>query len=262
MHTTTLIFRFVTLCACFVASLSRASEPLRLKVMTFNIHHSEGLDGQTDVARIADVIRSAKPDLVALQEVDQRMTRTANIDQPAELARLTNMHVAFGGNLELQGGHYGNAILSRWPLDKTQNHLLPNSEGGEQRGVLVAEWNAPEAPQLRFMATHFDHRRSDTDRLASAKAVNQLLEHSELPALLAGDLNAQLGSQAMNQLTGKWTIPHIKDRPTFPAQSPTRQIDFILVYPKKRWRILDVAVVDEPVASDHRPLVASLELLP
>ena len=107
-----------------------------LSVMTYNIHHGEGTDGKVDIERIAAVIKQADPDLVALQEVDQKVKRSGQIDQPAELARLTGLHVVFGGNLPLEGGEYGNAVLSRFPIKRHENHSLPRTDGGEQRGVL------------------------------------------------------------------------------------------------------------------------------
>src|SRR5690606_27998305 len=141
--------------------------------------------------RIARVIRSVEPDLVALQEVDKKVKRTQGIDQPAELARLTKMHVVFGPNIELQGGEYGNAVLSRFPIARHKHHLLPNIDESEQRGVIVAEINLPGTnPPLMLYATHLDFREDDRERLASAKAINDLVaKHPERPALLAGDLN-------------------------------------------------------------------------
>ena len=74
-----------------------------------------GVDRKLDVPRIARVIKSVKPDLVALQEVDNKAGRSGRVDQATELARLTGMRPVFGANIPLQGGHSGNAILSRFP---------------------------------------------------------------------------------------------------------------------------------------------------
>ncbi len=86
-----------------------------IRVLSYNIRHGEGMDGQVDLARIAAVIRSARPDLVSLQEVDVGTERTNRIDQVATLARLTGMAPIFVGNITYQGGDYGNAILSAYP---------------------------------------------------------------------------------------------------------------------------------------------------
>lgn len=259
--------RVVWLSLLFVLPLAiaaQADEPFRLRMLSYNIHHAEGVDRQLDVERIARVILSVKPDLVALQEVDQKVGRTKSVDQPAELARLTKMHVAFGANIELQGGHYGNAILSRFPIARQKNHLLPSFGGGEQRGVIEAEIALPKPnPPLLLLATHFDYRTDDQERLASVKFIQELVaRHDDQPALLAGDLNATPASKTLELLATVWTRVNEKPLATIPVHSPKRQIDFILYRPPARWKVIDVQVLDEAVASDHRAIFSELELLP
>jgi endonuclease/exonuclease/phosphatase family metal-dependent hydrolase len=241
-----------------------ANEPLRLRVLSYNIHHGEGVDGRLDLPRIANVIREVNPDLVSLQEVDQNVARTNHIDQAKELSRLLGMQVAFGGNIDLQGGKYGNAVLSRMDIARHQNHLLPNTHGGEQRGVLAVELNLPTVEErLLFLATHFDHRRDEQQRLDSSQAINELLqEYPGRIALLVGDLNATPDSQTLAILQQRWRLANEQALPTIPVEKPTRQIDFILFYPSDRWRVIETKVLDEAVASDHRPLLSVLELSP
>ena len=236
--------------------------PLTLRVLSYNIHHGEGTDGQLDLERIAKVITSVDPDLVALQEVDRNVQRTSQVDQPAELARLTKMSVIFGDNISLQGGQYGNAILSRFPILDHQNHALPNFDGGEQRGVLEAEVQLPGShPTLLFMATHLDHRRDDKERIASARAINERIEDRPgAVALLAGDLNDIPGSRTLVELGNHWSRANRAISPTIPVEEPTRQIDYILLRPADRWRVIQTRVLDEAVASDHRAILAVLEL--
>jgi endonuclease/exonuclease/phosphatase family metal-dependent hydrolase len=246
---------------------SRSEEgqgPLTIRVLTYNIHHGEGVDGKLDLQRIAGVIRSVDPDLVALQEVDQRVERTNGIDQPAELARLTGMHVAFGGNIKLQGGDYGNAVLSRWAIEATTNHLLPCLDGGEQRGVLEVKVALPGVRSpLHFLATHLDHRPDGKERLSSAKKINSLgAREAESPAILAGDLNDVLDSAALVELRKSWHTTNDKPLPTIPVSRPLRQIDFVLVRPAARWRVVETRVLEEAVASDHRAVLAVIEWLP
>ena len=133
--------------------------PVVLRVMTYNIHHAEGLDGKVDLERIANVIRQSNADVIALQEVDKNTERTGSIDMPADLARLTGMNVAFGANLDnFQGGQYGTAILSRFPIESYENHRLKQAREGEQRGVLQAVLKIAQG-QLLFTCTHLDHTR-------------------------------------------------------------------------------------------------------
>ncbi|MEW4530717.1 endonuclease/exonuclease/phosphatase family protein [Maioricimonas sp. JC845] len=245
-----------------VFAAAPASEPLRLRVLSYNIHHAEGVDGKLDLERIAGVIRAVEPDLVALQEVDSNVRRSESVDQPAELARLTGMEGVFGGNIELQGGGYGNAVLSRLPIVRHENHRLPRFDNGEQRGVLEVEVTLPgDRGRLLLLATHFDHRRNERERIASAEAINRMVaKRSGLPALLAGDLNALPESETLRVLGRQWTRSNAEVQPTFPAQKPNRQIDYVLFRPEGRWKVVETKVLDESVASDHRAFLAVLEL--
>ena len=241
-----------------------AAEPIRLRVLSYNIHHGEGSDRKRDLERIAKVILSVTPDVVALQEVDQTVKRTNRIDQPAELARLTKMNVIFGANIELQGGHYGNAVLSRFPITRHENHLLPNIDGSEQRGALETEITLPpsKSPLLLF-ATHLDFRADERERLASATAINEwVARQPDRPALLAGDLNATPKSATLQRFEKVWTRANESPQATVPVKHPTKQIDFILYRPADRWKVVEVTVLDEAVASDHRASFAVLELQP
>ena len=251
-----------TLSLMSAVSTAKADEPTQLRVLSYNIHHAEGVDQKLDLERIANVILSVKPDIVALQEVDKKATRSGSVDQSTELSRLTRMNVAFGANIPLQGGHYGNVVLSRFPIASHKNHLLPNIDNGEQRGVIAAEIDIPKLSQpLLLLASHLDHRRDGRERIASAKAINQMLgQNSSQAALLAGDLNDVIGSETLREFDSMWTRVNAESLPTIPVASPERQIDFIMFLPLERWRVIEVKVLDEAVASDHRAILAVLEL--
>jgi endonuclease/exonuclease/phosphatase family metal-dependent hydrolase len=229
----------------------------QVRVVTYNIHHAEGTDGKIDAERIARVIRSADPDFAAVQEVDVRTARVEKADLVHDLARLTGLHAVFGRTIDHQGGWYGNAVLSRWPLNGFVNHEMPFTPGREKRGVLEALSNAG----FRFLATHLD--TSEGDRLPAVRRIHELVaERGDLPMILAGDLNATLGSATMNALLEDWSTASLGEPlPTIPSAKPARQIDYVLFRPAARWRVVEVRVLDEPVASDHRPVLAVLELL-
>lgn len=241
---------------------SEAAEPLRLRILSYNIHHGAGVDGKLDLPRIAGVIRGAEPDLVALQEVDRIVERSGRVDQPAELAKLLDMHVAFGANIRLQGGQYGNAVLSKFPLVRHENRLLPNVDRGEQRGLLDADVGLPGGRgELRFLVTHFDHRPDDRERRASVEQVNRLaMLQPDRPTILAGDLNDGPSSAVLRELDTRWRRTNDEPRPTVPVDRPVQQIDFVLVRPVDRWKIVETRVLDEAVASDHRAVLAVVEL--
>lgn len=239
-------------------------EPVRLRVLSYNIRHGEGMDGKLDLERIARVIREAAPDVVALQEVDRGCRRTRGLDEPAELGKLTGLTPIFEKNIPYQGGEYGNAVLTRLPVKAWRNEHHPSHYEGEQRGFLVVDLTAPDARKtpFRFMATHIDYRPDDAERMDSVRAIEKVArDHPDLPTILAGDLNSQPESRTMAAFGENWTRTDSAPMLTFPADKPDRQIDYVLVRPRARWKVVETRILDEPVASDHRPLLTVLELV-
>jgi endonuclease/exonuclease/phosphatase family metal-dependent hydrolase len=240
--------------------------PVVLRVMTYNIHHAEGLDGKVDLERIANVIRQSNADIVALQEVDKNTRRTGGIDMPADLARRTGMNIVFGANLDnYQGGQYGTAILSRFPIESHENHLLKQTREGEQRGVLQAVL-AVNQGQLLFTCTHLDHKADPAERLFSETQFTGLFaRHAGLPALLCGDFNDTPASELHKRLSKKWTdawsIAGKSNGFTMGSANPTRRIDYIWLSSKKNFRVRWVDV-PRSEASDHLPLVAEIRFTP
>ncbi|QDU77603.1 Endonuclease/Exonuclease/phosphatase family protein [Bremerella volcania] len=251
----------MVLLALVFAPTASADEPIRIRVVSYNIHHGEGTDGKLDLSRIAQVVSDAKPDIIALQEVDRNTKRTGNVDQAAELARLLEMNGVFGGNIDLQGGHYGNAILTRYASISSTNHQLPSLANGEQRGVMEADIAVPgfKLP-LKFLATHYDHRPDENERIASCEMIAQLTrDWGDRPALLAGDLNALPESKPLMLLEKDWIRSNREVLPTIPSDQPTRQIDYILLRPNMGWKVVECRLLDGVVASDHRGILAVLE---
>ncbi len=231
-----------------------------IRVLSYNIHHGQGIDGRLDLERIARVIRSVSPDIVALQEVDVQVKRSQSVDQARELAELCDMRFVFGGNIDLQGGKYGNAVLTKGMIETSTNIALPNVDDGEQRGLLDVRIRLNEQ-KIRVLATHFDNRPDSRERLASIEIANQLaLADKETPTLLVGDLNAEFESEVLQHAKQVWSITNPTRMPTIPVTKPKRQIDFVLTHPTGRWQVRDTQVLDESQASDHRPLLAILGL--
>lgn len=233
-------------------------EPLALKVMTYNIHHAAGMDGVIDISRIADVIVSADPDLVSLQEVDRFVERTARADQARQLEELTGMYMAFGFAINYQGGDFGNVILSKYPLTNITMHPLPG-DPGEDRTLMEATIALPGySTPITFLATHLD-----TFTKPRTESIPLILD--VLPAtndhlyILAGDLNDGPGTPVMDSLAQRFTNAAPAHLFTFPSSNPDRQIDHILFTATEGWSVILAEVIDEPVASDHAPLVAVFE---
>ncbi len=248
-------------------SLGAKEAPRPITVLSYNIHHGEGTDGRVDLERIAAVIRAQSPDLVALQEVDRATRRTGGVDQLQTLACLLGMQPVFGRTIDYQGGMYGNGVLTRLPVNGFANRALPFTPGREPRGVLQLHvYTGPTESGhflFRVFATHLDV--AEADRLKAVEALpDWVAEEPDTPTLLLGDLNALPGSAPMARLLASgWSVAGEPGaHPTFPARDPQRQIDYILFRPAHRWRVLEVWVPEEAVASDHRPIAARLELLP
>ncbi len=240
---------------------SSSASAVELRVLSYNIHHGRGTDGEVDLARIAKVIQSAKPDLVALNEVDKGVNRSGKIDEPAELARLTGMHAAFEKNIDHDGGEYGNAILSRWPIEKIENVRLPSLYDGERRGMLMVQVEPKEGETFWFAATHLDYRPNDAERLESAEAIEKLMagRFAKQRFVLAGDFNALPESRVIERFAKTWKIA--ESGHTFPAEKPTKRIDYVMMRPKPAWRVRSAKVLKAPVESDHRPVLVVLDVV-
>jgi endonuclease/exonuclease/phosphatase family metal-dependent hydrolase len=249
--------------------------PAEIRVVTYNIRHGEGMDHRIDLERIAKVLIAQKPDIVALQEVDQGTRRAGGVDQPAELARLTGMKAFFGHNIDYDGGGYGTAVLTKLPVRssasvKLKSFYQSTPQHAEQRGVQVLELGEPGEPGLLFLCTHLDYRKPDGERMNSAHTINELVEkHGAEPAIIAGDYNATPDSAPVREFAKEWKIAgedgagaktQAAERIlTFPADKPDRRIDYVMCRPGDQWKVVEVRVLDEEVASDHRPVLTVLE---
>jgi len=224
-----------------------------LRVVSYNIKHGQGMDGKVDLERTAAVLKKLKPDFVALQEVDKMATRSGKVDQAAELGRMLGMHHAFGKFMDFQGGEYGLAVLSRFPILSTHVHKLP--DGAEPR-VVVEVVTQPDArgPNLSVASIHLDWTKEEL-RMAQIKVLEKKLAPRKHPFVLVGDFNARPGSPTMEFVGKGWTVvPKTGEQSTFSATEPRIEIDFVVT--RGIGAGVTCRVVDEKVASDHRPLVS------
>lgn len=244
-----------------VATALAAPAPI-VRVMTYNIHHAEGIDGKLDVERIAKLILDAQADIVGLQEVDRGTERIAKRDLPAELAKLTGMRAHFEQNISYQGGGYGNAVLTKFPLKSAQNTLLPMHGAGEQRGAMQLILTV-HGRDVLVINTHLDQRRDETERLASVEVLKDIVSRAgTMPVMVCGDFNAVPESRAIQGmrgfLTDAWTVAGQGDGFTIPVKKPAKRIDYIFV--SKETVTPQKIQVLHSEASDHQPIVAELRL--
>lgn len=228
-------------------------EPDTLRVLAYNIHHAEGMDEVIDLERIAWLIDTVRPDIVALQEVDSVVARTGGVDQASELARMTGMQPYFGRFMAYQGGAYGMALLSRLPVNEWTNVRLP--DGDEPRSVVAANVELESGRNVRVIGVHF--YRTEAERLAQVVALEAWLADQEpMPTLLAGDFNSYRGDSVLSHLDRTWQIVDKgEDFQTFPSWAPDREIDYFMYWPEHAFEVAGQELLDEPLMSDHRPLV-------
>jgi endonuclease/exonuclease/phosphatase family metal-dependent hydrolase len=198
------------------------------------------------------------PHVVALQEIDNVVERTGGVGQAAVYGELTGMEALFGDFMPYQGGHYGMALLSRLPVVQWANHRLP--DGAEPRTAVTARVRlSGSGREVVVSGIHF--YRTEEERLAQARSLLEQLGLEADAVILAGDFNSQPGSAVMTELASHFETPEKEGLTfTFPADEPAREIDFILVRAPAGHRVLEYRVLDETVASDHRPIFMVLEL--
>ncbi len=246
--------------ACALLKQAMAAPPTTsLEVVSYNIRHGRGVDDRVDLERTASVLRPQLPDIVALQEVDERVQRSGRVDQARELGRMLGMQHAFGAFMDYQGGRYGMATLSRHPIIASWSIELP--AGSEPRVALATEIELPNRARIVAVNVHFDWLDDDNDRYRQAVALARVLDTLSLPYIVLGDFNDQRNSRTLRifqDMTVELRKPS-DDRFTFSSTNPTKEIDHVFVGPERPWRIQGITVIDEKVASDHRPVVATIE---
>jgi endonuclease/exonuclease/phosphatase family metal-dependent hydrolase len=260
---------YASLLACFACALllcqptgaSAGAGPgaRTLRVMSYNVHVGIGMDKQLDLRRIADVINRERPDLVGLQEVDVGVRRTNRADQVAELARLTGLEYAFAPNLEYQGGWYGVAVLSRFPVLKIEHKLFDHLREAERRGCLRVEVEAG-GRRLSFATTHLDYQHRDNRRFETEQLL-AALSGARGPLVVAGDFNDEPTGDSyklmLTRFADAWAAATPPDDGlTYPADKPVKRIDY--VFHSARLRARGARVVAS-LASDHRAVMAEFE---
>jgi endonuclease/exonuclease/phosphatase family metal-dependent hydrolase len=234
-----------------------------IKVMTFNILHGATTKGDFNLDAIAKVIIDADPDLVALQEVDYKTNRARKFDLVTELGWRVKMSPLFGKAMDYDGGEYGEGILSKYSFIYSRNVPLPFSPGNEPRAALEIVTILPSGDTIAFVGTHLDHLKDEKDRIAQVEKINAVFSLNTCPTILAGDLNAIPGSRPINILEEVWFPAYNKDKPdpTFPSEDPRVKIDYVMLFPKSSWKILETKVILDPIASDHCAYLVTIELM-
>jgi endonuclease/exonuclease/phosphatase family metal-dependent hydrolase len=238
-----------------------------VRVMTYNIFAGNDLQRQPSLSRVAALIDSLDVDIVLLQEVDRHTRRSGGVDQAATLADLTGRHVVFGRSMEFDGGEYGNAVLSRWPVTMwrvvplpARDSPEPGAAATEPRSLLYVVVEAPGGA-LHLLNTHLDHRAASLARPVQTLELMGWVAAALPPqasVIFGGDLNARPDAAEVRALAALfsdvWPACGSGDGNTFPSNEPDRRIDYIMLAGLR----CTAARVPNTQASDHRPVVVDV----
>jgi len=227
--------------------------PWPLTIATYNIHGAVGTDGRFLPQRIANVLQEMNADIIALQEVPLGGGGFPNVH--AILQKATGFHGAADLMYSVSERHFGNAVLSRYPIHATRSINL-SFRNREPRGALDVDVNCHGHP-LRIVATHLGLRLME--RRSQIAKLLQAFDTDLMPVILLGDINEWLvWRRSLRQL-----VSHFEQVPahaTFPSRHPLFALDRIWIRP--RHRLVHVHAHATPlsrVASDHLPLVAHID---
>ncbi len=240
---------------------------MRFRLLTYNIHKGiGGLDRRYDLTRIVETIRHYQPDVALLQEVDDGAKRSRHECQVDVLADAVELpHRAYQRNVRLRTvGHYGNAVLSRFPLEEPEDLDL-TIRFKKRRCALICRLHANVEGHLRSIAVANVHlglagfeRQIQLHRLLSCDRLRGM--HGHTPLIIAGDFNDvwdNLGKRVMHPAGFELGSGHVR---TFPAAAPVRRLDRVFY----RGGIQATAAFAGHTglarrASDHLPLIVDFE---
>lgn len=241
-----------------------------LRVMTYNIYGARATSpaNAADLDAIAEVIRRQNPDFVTLNEVDVFTNRTGkDVHQARDLAEKLGMEWHFSKAIDRDGGEYGDAVLSKYPILEKRSYRLPCAaeQPGEDRALCVIRVQI-DGKDLYVASTHLDHLSGDASRLVQATEIRRIRDTElEGDLILCGDLNAIPSSNVIATMTSFLTNTGPIDQYTFPSDDPSRKIDYIMYAPIEHFGVQNCQVVsrgDQQVggvdASDHRPVIADI----
>ena len=232
-----------------------------VRIATYNIHRCRGLDGRTNPARIAEVIRAIEPDVIALQEVIGAGPSTAG--HAEELGALLGMGWVMAPTRHLRGALFGNAVLSRFPIRNHAQHDLSwkTCEARCAQRVDVAFGEDTLHLYNVHLGTAFLERRHQAGRLSAILHDRRV----EQPKVVLGDFNEWMKGLATSVLSERLQsidlTKHLRRRRTYPGVFPMVHLDHIYYEGE-----VEVVKVELPrtrlalMASDHLPLVAELKV--
>ena len=233
---------------------------MKLKVMTYNIASGNNLAKDRNLAHAAEIINRVQPDFVTVNEVCKN-TSYAPQHQADVLGSLTGYYPIFGRSIDIAGGEYGNAFLTRRPLAESEVIHIPDRRNEEQnyyehRTLLRAVIDV-DGRKITVFSTHFGLAKVEQE--SAVETALAAIGREVNPVLLMGDLNMQPDDPILQPLLDALhdTAGRKDDIKTFRSDEPTIKIDYILH--SEEFKTISLSSMDTQ-NSDHRPLFAELTL--
>jgi endonuclease/exonuclease/phosphatase family metal-dependent hydrolase len=252
--------------ACATAPPAGPPPDPAMRVMTYNIFAGNDLERRSNLSRVAALIDSLDVDVAFVQEVDRGTARSGGVDQAAVIAASAGLHGVFGRAMDFDGGEYGIAILTRWPVRTWRVVPLdaapPDGEvsSHEPRILLHAIVAAPGG-DVHLLNTHLHHGAEPAPRHAQVlRLLTYVAEAVPRPAriVFGGDLNAAPDAAEVRALTlffrDAWRTCGTGHGHTFRSDNPTRRIDYVLLAGMDCSRVW----VPDLQTSDHRPVIVDV----
>jgi len=241
--------------------------PVRFRLITYNIHKGiGGVDRRYRPKRIIETLARYRPDIVLLQEVDDRVPRSHRDCQVDLLGdALGFRHRVFQRNVKLREGAYGNAILSRFPLSDVR-HVDLTVPLKKRRRALVAHCRLhvnEHTRRLLICTLHLGlaafERTVQLRRLLRSGVL--VYTHRHTPVIVAGDFNDVYGTLGKRMLRRAGFEPAVRRVKTFPAALPLRPLDRVYFRGDLTLvRSFASRTVVARQASDHLPIIAEFEV--
>ncbi|MDD2620419.1 MAG: endonuclease/exonuclease/phosphatase family protein [Syntrophomonadaceae bacterium] len=230
----------------------------KLRIASYNIQHGKGMDGVLDLKRTSQVLSQMDADVIFLQEVDMFRMPTHLVMQVQRLAFDLGMSWIYGSVRSYPIGSYGNGILSRYPIVKIANHILPDAI--DPRRCLQAEIMI-KGTLLAVFNTHLGLKQ-DVRLQQVQNVILPLVLSIPGPSILGGDFNATVNRPETRLLAENLTDTFCKNSGpqtnTFPAIKPAARIDYI--FTNHQCMPSNYFIMDS-MASDHLPITAEIEIL-
>ena len=243
---------------------------MKYTIMTYNVaagrtyfEYAETGKQPVNLEKSAEVVKNLKPDVCGLNEVDILTQRSGKVDQVAFYKEYLGMNGAFGKAIDHQGGEYGNAFLTRFPIIESEVIDIPDLvdiEHGHHRTILRVKVDV-DGKLVTFLQLHAG--LVEEEKIECIDTLCKVIDSLDTPIILMGDFNMEPDFPALAKIREKLvdTAPLLNggDFITFGTYPGDRKLHIDYIFVSKDIKPLSLATFDT-MASDHFPLIMEYEI--